>query len=38
MSFKEIADLLSLTEGRISQLHTASVAKLKSLLQENPMV
>jgi RNA polymerase sigma factor for flagellar operon FliA len=37
MSFKEIADLLSLTEGRISQLHTASVAKLKSLLQENPI-
>ncbi|MBM4394535.1 MAG: FliA/WhiG family RNA polymerase sigma factor [Deltaproteobacteria bacterium] len=36
MSFKEIADLLSLTEGRISQLHTAAVAKLKTLLGTDP--
>ena len=35
MSFKEIADLLALTEGRISQLHTAAVAKLKTLLQDS---
>lgn len=36
LSFKEIADLLALTEGRISQLHTAAVAKLKALLRTDP--
>jgi RNA polymerase sigma factor for flagellar operon FliA len=32
MSFREIADFLEVTEGRISQLHTASVERLKRLL------
>lgn len=34
MNFKEIADFIGVTEGRISQLHTAAVARLKTLLQE----
>lgn len=34
MSFKEISDFLEVTEGRISQLHTASMAKLKILLKD----
>lgn len=34
MSFREIADFLEVTEGRISQLHTASVARLKRLIAD----
>lgn len=32
MNFKEIAGFLDVTEGRVSQLHTAAVARLKNLL------
>lgn len=32
MSFREIAGFLDVTEGRISQLHTASVTRLRGLL------
>lgn len=32
MAFREIADLLDVTEGRISQLHTASMTRLRGLL------
>lgn len=35
LSFKEIADLLCLTEGRISQLHSAAIEKLKTLLRDD---
>lgn len=35
MNFKEIADLLGVTEGRISQLHTASMARLKIILKNS---
>lgn len=35
MNFKEIADFLGVTEGRVSQLHTASMARLKLLLKES---
>jgi len=34
MNFKEIAEFLGVTEGRISQLHTASMTRLKELLNE----
>ena len=34
MNFKEVATLLGVTEGRVSQLHTASMGKLKTLLKE----
>jgi len=36
LSSKEIAGLLDLTEGRISQLHTAAVARLKEILKSHP--
>jgi len=34
MNFKEIADFLGVTEGRVSQLHTASMARLKQILKD----
>lgn len=34
MNFKEIADFLGVTEGRISQLHTAAMARLKTFLRD----
>jgi RNA polymerase sigma factor for flagellar operon FliA len=34
MAFREIAAFLEVTEGRISQLHTASMARLKVLLAD----
>jgi len=34
VNFKEIADFLGVTEGRVSQLHTASMAHLKQLLKD----
>ena len=37
MNFKEIAGFLEVTEGRVSQLHTAAVAKLKTLLNGNAL-
>lgn len=32
MNYREIADLLGVTEGRVSQLHTAALERLKHLL------
>jgi RNA polymerase sigma factor for flagellar operon FliA len=37
MNFKEIADFLGVTEGRISQLHTAAMARLKTCLKDESL-
>jgi len=37
MNFKDIAWFLEVTEGRVSQLHTAAIAKLKGLLENKPI-
>lgn len=35
MNYREIADLLGVTEGRVSQLHTAATERLKTVLNED---
>lgn len=35
MNYREIADLLGVTEGRVSQLHTAATERLKTLLDSD---